>query len=444
MRVEFFGLAAGGDGVGRDENGRVVFAPYAAPGDVADVVIDQETKTFARGHILHLQTASTQRAEPPCPYFVPRHGETFTACGGCQIQHLDYAAQLKNKRILVRDALVRLGRFESTLVEEILQPCVSSPQPLSYRNKADFVVSGEQNTSGIGFFARDSHHLIDIECCPIQQDSNNAILAAVREALQRGLIEAFDPQSGRGVLRRVVARTATNGESLVSAVTTREKWTQDAEFAQWMLERISGLVGVLRREPKSESQLIVGRDWLEEEILGLKFRVRGEGFFQINSSLTPQLARTALEFLDVQPAERVLDVFCGVGLFSLAAAKQGAEVLGVEANPQAIRDAQENAKRNDLEAKFVTNDAARELKKMKPRMWNKVLVDPPRDGAAACMPELLRLQPQCIVYVSCDPATLARDLKVLCASDYELQKAVPLDMFPQTSHVETVALLARR
>jgi 23S rRNA (uracil1939-C5)-methyltransferase len=320
---------------------------------------------------------------------------------------------------------------------------VPSPHSLHYRNKADLVVSGTGSTFEIGFFARDSHHLIDIEACPIQQQSNNTLLQTVHEAVRRELVVPFDPQSGRGVLRRVVARTASNGEALLSVVTTREKWPQEQEFAAWMLEQVPNLVGVLRRQSKSAAQPVAGRDWLEEEVEGLKFRVRGEGFFQINSSLTPQLVTAALDALEVQNGDSVLDVFCGVGLFSLSAARQGASVLGIEANPQAVRDARGNAERNGLQAEFRAGDAARELKHLKSEVWHKVLIDPPREGAAECMPHLLRLQPERIVYVSCDPATLARDLKVLCAGNYRLESAVPLDMFPQTAHVETVAKLKR-
>jgi 23S rRNA (uracil1939-C5)-methyltransferase len=443
MRVEFFSIAAGGDGVGRDENNRVVFAPYAAPGDVADVVIGEASKTFARGQILHLQNASAQRIQAPCPYFVPRRNDATTACGGCQIQHLDYAAQLEAKRGLVRDALVRIGRFPSTLIEEMLRPCVPSPLPFAYRNKADFVVSARDAKFELGLFARDSHHLIDILQCPIQHELNNQILLAARGAIEQNLVEPFNPQNGRGVLRRLVVRTASNGEALLSAVTTRAQWPQAKDFAQWMQERVPQLVGVLRREPKAVAQLVAGRDWLEETVLDLTLRVTGEGFFQINTSLTPQLVETAIDALQIRADERVLDVFCGVGLFSLAVARRGAKVLGIEANPQAIRDAKANAKLNGLEADFGVGDAARELEKLRVGKWDKVLLDPPRDGAAECMPQILRLQPQRVVYVSCDPATLARDLRVLCAQDYKIEAVTPLDMFPQTAHVETVVSLER-
>lgn len=461
MIVRFSEIAAGGDGVGRDENGRVVFVPYAAPGEVAEVEIREETKSFARGRILNVLESAPDRITPFCPYFVPVVNDPATACGGCQIQHLAEPLQLDIKRRIVLDALHRVGGFAvDELDARVHQTLVA--QTWNYRNKADFVVSAhagaaegspleehaaetdtEHNGFEIGFFARHSHALIDIRECPIQQPTNNAVLQATRGAIARGLVKPFDVQSGRGVLRRLVSRTASNGDVLAVAVTTREKWPQEKEFARWMMAQVPQLKGVLRREPRGVAKVLFGRDWLEDKVLGLNLRVTGEGFFQINTSLVARLVETAMQALDPQLEERVLDLFCGVGLFALFAAQRGAQVLGIETNPQAIRDARGNAQRHNLKIDFKAGDAARELAKLEAGAWDKVLLDPPRDGARECLGEVLRLQPQRIVYVSCDAATLARDLKVLGAQ-YQLVEATPLDMFPQTAHVETVALLTRR
>jgi 23S rRNA (uracil1939-C5)-methyltransferase len=202
---------------------------------------------------------------------------------------------------------------------------------------------------------------------------------------------------------------------------------------------------VLRREPRSGARPIAGRDWLEEEVDGLKLRASGEAFFQVNTALTPALVGTALDMAQIHPGQRALDLFCGVGLFSVAMARQGATVLGIEANVGAVQDAGVNAQQNGVGGEFRAGDAARVLRRLiqeRNTDWDVVLLDPPRAGAAECLGDLMALQPQRIVYVSCDPAPLARDIKGL-RERYRLAAAVPVDLFPQTSHVETVAHLER-
>lgn len=431
MQVEFHDMD-----VGRDANGRVVFASGGLPGERAQVEIDEQNKSFARGHVVELSEVSPQRIPPPCPY--------FERCGGCDWQHCDYDGQLGAKRNHVVQTLSRIGGFERSEIEAITAPCVPSPRDFNYRNKADFVIGGRyQSGFEVGFFERASHRLVDIETCPIQIESNNALLAAARESLRRDLVSPFDAKSGRGVLRRLVARTSSEGESILVAVTTGETWPQAFQWARWMREQVPHLVGVLHRQGRDEAPVLDGRDWLEERVDGLRLRVRGDGFFQINTSITPALLQTARQMMSIEGGERAVDLFCGVGLFGLALARDGAQVLGIESSPRAIEDARHNATLNGLKAEFRVGDAARELKKLKRGEWSKVLLDPPREGAAACMPALLNLAPQTIVYVSCDVATLARDLKVLCR-DYEVREVAPLDLFPQTTHVETVARLTRR
>jgi 23S rRNA (uracil1939-C5)-methyltransferase len=211
----------------------------------------------------------------------------------------------------------------------------------------------------------------------------------------------------------LVLRTASNGDSLLIAVTTHAEWPQAMAFARRIQESVPSLVGVLRREPRSGAKLLIGRDWIEEEVAGLKLRTSGEAFFQVNTALTPTLVETALSMAQIRPGQRALDVFCGVGLFSLAMAQRGASVLGIEANAGAVRNAGFNAQQNGLGGEFRAGDAARELRRLIKEGqtgWDVVLLDPPRAGAADCLDALTTLNPQRIVYVSCDPATLARDI----------------------------------
>lgn len=411
MKVTFHAIAAGGDGVGRDENGRTVFAPYAAPGDVAHVEIVEERKTFARGHILDLQSASPQRSAPPCPYFVAERGDETTACGGCQIQHLSYAAQLDAKRALVGSALSHIGGFKSAPVEA----CVPSPLTFAYRNKAQFFV--EQGA--IGFHARHTHKVIDIARCPLLMEPLNEALAAVREIFH-----------GATPAHSFEVRVDSHG-----AIAVRVAWENGIAF-----DKKQFFAGLRKRLP---SLVDPHQAILEEEVNRLKFRVGAFDFFQVNPSLTPRLVETALELCGAGAGQRALDLYCGSGLFGVALARAGMKVTGVDRHGGL--DA--NARLNRLSANFVRGEAARFLRRVaeqnseKTAPYDLVLLDPPRAGAADCIAPLAHLRPARIVYVSCDPATLARDLKALAAQGYALKRVVPHDMFPQTSHVETIAML---
>ena len=274
----------------------------------------------------------------------------------------------------------------------------------------------------------------------MQCEPNNAALAAVRVALDRGLAPPFDAATGRGVLRRVVTRTSANGELLVTVATTAEPWPQADVFCEFLMERLPALVGVLRREPRGSAKPLAGRNWLVEEVAGMRLKTFGEAFFQVNTALTPRLLEVALAYAEVAANQKAIDLFCGVGLFALGMARAGAQVTGIEVNREAVDDAEHNARETELRADFRRESAAAALRRMAAGSCDILLLDPPREGAAECIGELLRLRPARIVYVSCDPATLARDIKAL-SPHYKLIEATPLDMFPQTAHVETVALL---
>ncbi|HEX8551175.1 MAG TPA: 23S rRNA (uracil(1939)-C(5))-methyltransferase RlmD [Abditibacteriaceae bacterium] len=431
--VSFHNLAAGGEAVGRDENNRTTFVPFAAPGDRALINVTREEKRFARGEIVELLESSEERVAPPCPYFGPNAiAQNQLPCGGCDWQHINEAAQLQSKRALVVEALRRIGRNEDA--DARVLPTIASP-PYGYRNKAVYV--GAENV--LGFHARESHNLVDVEYCLIQRDENNAILKAAREAIAQGLAPAGD--------WKLAARAASNGESLAVVISqglSPETWPRAEEFAAFMLDNVPSLVGILARAGEREPlQILAGRDWLEEEVDGLRFQVRGDGFFQINTPLAPTLFSTVLEMANVQSGDGALDLFCGVGLFGLGMARAGAEVWGLERSEAAVDSARGNATRNGLQARFLAVDVTPGMKKLPRRKWAVAVLDPPRSGAAALVPALLRLAPRRLVYVSCDPATLARDVAALGAR-YELKAAQPLDLFSQSAHVETVVLLERR
>jgi 23S rRNA (uracil1939-C5)-methyltransferase len=262
----------------------------------------------------------------------------------------------------VVQALQRIGGVGEA--ENLVSGCVPSPQPFHYRNKAEFVIAPDDGDGSsasaaqgwrAGFLAPESHHAVDITHCPIQQDKNNIFLTALREVLRAGLATPFDERCGAGAVKRVTVRTSSQGESLAVVETTDAAWPEQQEFAAALLHSLPHLVGVLRRSTtgsRTTMKTLGGRDWLEEEVRGLRLRVTGDGFFQINTALTATLVETALRLAQLQPDHRVLDLFCGVGLFTLATAQCGAIVSGIEANEAAVRAARDNAQRNGLKATF--------------------------------------------------------------------------------------------
>ena len=447
--VAFRNLAAGGETVGRDNSGQTVFAHGGAPGETAQVRITDKRKNFARGVIAQIDQVSPFRVAAPCPHFgvvstdiQQRDLRPENGCGGCAWQHIEYSMQAQSKRDVLVQALRRVAGLENA--ESLVENCLVSPHDFAYRNKADVVVAAQNGETRIGFRARESHDVVDVAQCLIQSDGNNSLLRLLREGVARKLVAPFDAQQNRGVLKRAVLRTSSRDEKLIVLETTPERWPQAAQFADFLMQNAPHLRGVLART-QSQHQILAGRDWLEEAVLDLKLRVIGGDFFQINTLATPLLLSTALELAQVQSGERVLDLYCGVGLFALALAKRGAVVTGIEYNARAIETARENAKRNGCDATFLAGDAARTLQKWRAQSGHErvdlVVLDPPRAGAKECLDEIVALAPRRIVYVSCDVATLARDVKILGARGFSLRRAVPLDLFPQTSHVETAALL---
>lgn len=612
-QVHLDALAGGGDAVGRLEDGRVVFAALGAPDEDVTLRLTEANARFTRGEILEITRAASTRIEAPCPYY-PRVGDRESGCGGCQIQHLEIGAQREIKRRFVVEALQRIGRFGDE-IETKVAPCLASPGEFFYRNKAEFAVASTRsgNAPSIGFRARGSHRVVDVARCLIQDELTNQILTALRQELS---------ENPAPILERVVVRVAS-GEALLVLETSRAAWPQERDFAARLRRAVPQIVGVLRRVPRRAARLIeddaAPREWLEEKIGDLKLRVTADGFFQVNAAAAALLVEQVRRLAQVESGTRVLDLYCGAGLFALALARNGAIVTGIESGHQAIRDARRNAKSNGLRATFFTDDAARAAQKLAaqhsvktadaaphaastrdgngnvsdsatedvarradapvliaarraavsepqnnvstrpencdfekaspdesraappperastraasdgqsrrknfpenqngalaqnfarastrssdenvtrdgdarrknslenqscasprdfecastrssdentPREENQshaenaagrdsrnekpfevIVLDPPRAGAADCLASILELRPARLVYVSCDAATLARDARVLAAGGYQLSEVVPVDLFPQTAHVECVALFREK
>ena len=424
-QVQFHALATGPEAVGRDQDGKAVFAPFCAPDERATVQIFEEKKDFARGIATEFEVLSAHRVAPPCPVFRPQTPEN--SCGGCHLQHLETAFGRELKRQNLERQLRRALRNSEFRVES----CESGAD-WNYRNKAEFRV--QKTASGateIGFYAHASHRLVSIENCLIQEPKNLETLRVARENL--ALLE-------RAQVSKILARVASSGEGFV-AFEAAQNGAILRELAEIFRENLPHLVGIGAKIGKSRGEILWGRDFLCEEVSGVRFRVAGDGFWQINAQTTPLMVAAALEFLELKNGENALDLYCGSGLFAVFMARAGASVTGIESSAQAVENARFNARENGVSARFFAGDCARLLKKER-GPFDSILLDPPRAGAKDAIPNLLRLAPQRLVYVSCDPATLARDLALLCPH-YKATRARCFDVFAQTSHLETVVALEK-
>jgi len=435
-QVTLTSLAARGQAVGK-EDGRVVFVDGGAPGDVAELEYTRVRKNHAEARIGRLVTPSAQRVTAPCP--------VFGACGGCQWQHVSEEAQRAAKRSFVVESLKRIGGIESPAVEATLTPV----PPYGYRNRVIHPIEWREGRPVAGFYRRSSHELVEAPVCAVARPEIAPVVAAALQGLTRAT--GAGGESVRHLSVRVGERT---GETLLTFVTGEAAFLGAEPFAADLVANVPGLAGVVHnRQPDAgntvfgaESRAVAGLDHVRERIRDLTFRVSATAFFQVSAPGAEALAGAVLEFLSGPKASRVLDLFCGGGLFSLVAARAGATTLGVDSAAAAIHDARVSAEWNQLpDASFRCGDgeglAEEALASFRP---DAVVVDPPRQGLARSLAErLASCAASRLAYVSCDPATLARDLKILLAGGWRPVKITPVDLFPQTFHVETIALLSR-
>ena len=439
LRIE--SLAFGGSGVGRHD-GFVVFVRGGLPGDTVRARVTKVKRGFAEGVVADLVEPSAARVEAPC-----RH---FGVCGGCRFQDLAYTAQVAEKERQVRDALVRIGRF----VEPPLEPIVPATSQFRYRNKLEYSFASGADGVELGFHrAGRWDEVIGIEECLLTTDLGNAVRLAVRDWAREERLEPYDQRSNTGYLRHLVVREGRNtGQALVVLVTAPGEHFESGY-----------LVDVLRRFPEVRSihwaindtpaeqtnlptKLLWGDDAIEEEILGLRFRVRPSAFLQTNTEMAGQLYALAREYAGLTGHENVYDLYCGTGTIGLALANAAGSVWGLEISEEAVACAIENADLNGIEnAKFFAGNVGQTVEELREEAGapDVVVVDPPRAGLAGkALRRTGALGAARIVYVSCNPTTLASDLQVLrdeCG--YELERCRPVDMFPHTPHVESVSSL---
>lgn len=435
-RIE--GYSSEGLGIARID-GQVVFVHGAVRGELCRVLVMKVLKNAAFGKVTELLEPSPERREPDCPY--------YGRCGGCDFRHLSYREELWAKRQRVQDALTRLGGSDVE-VEEIL----GAADPLYYRNKSQYPVSAGK----VGFYRARTHDVVDIEHCLIQKPQADAAAAALRDYMRDFAVPSYDEKTGRGLLRHLYVRTNRRGESLVCVLANGERLPHEEELVGRLRRAVPDCVGVVLGVNTRRGNTILGEryrtlwgaDTLEDELCGLTFRLSVPSFYQVNRDQAEVLYRKAVEYAGLTGGELVVDLYCGAGTITQVMAGGAGRVIGAEIVPEAIEDARENARRNGIEnVEFFCGDAAQLAADFAGRGLRPdvICVDPPRKGLA---PEVIaaaaQMAPQRVVYVSCDPGTLGRDVKRFAEYGYRVQRAAACDLFPGTRHVETVCLLVLR
>ena len=434
-----------GEGIGKID-GYTLFVKDTVIGDTAEVKIMKAKKNYAYARLMRLITPSDRRTDPVCPY--------ARQCGGCQIQELKYEEQLRFKEEKIRENLTRIGGFS----EVPMEPIIGMENPYHYRNKAQFPVGTDKNGNLItGFYAGRTHTIIHNTRCYLGAEQNEEILNCVLEYMRENKISAYNETTGQGLVRHILIRCGfKTGEWMVCLVINGRRLPAAEKLAE-KLCRIKGMTSITYSVNMERTNVIMGKEirpvwgknYITDYIGEIQYQISPLSFFQVNPVQTERLYGTALEYAGLTGKETVWDLYCGIGTISLFLAQKAKMVYGVEIIPQAIEDAERNAGINGIEnAQFFVGKAEEVL----PEKYEKegvhadvIVVDPPRKGCdEALIRTMVEMQPEKIVYVSCDPATLARDLKRICEGGYEIRRVRGVDMFPETVHVETVVLLSHK
>ena len=438
-----------GEGIGHVQ-GMTVFIKDAVVGDLAEVKIVKVKKNIAYGRLMKLITPSPYRVEPVC--------DKAKRCGGCTMQQVSYEQQLEYKWNKVKNCLQRIGKMEN--VEAIMEkPAYGMNNPFHYRNKAQFPVGRDKNDDVvIGFYAGRSHDIIDTESCAIGASVNDQIVAIVRSFIEDNHISTYDEETGRGLVRHILIRVGFTTKEIMVCLVTNGNKLPHSEILIDELVKVDGMTSICLNVNKEDTNRILGdkcitlwgQSYITDYIGDIKYQISPLSFYQVNPVQTNVLYNKALEYADLSGDETVWDMYCGIGTISLFLAQKAKKVYGVEIVPQAIDDARHNAEINGItNAEFFVGKA----EEVVPDIYKKggdgshadvVVVDPPRKGCdQVLLDTLVHMAPERIVYVSCDPATLARDVKILQEKGYEAKKVAVVDQFCHSGHVETVVLLSQ-
>lgn len=447
-------IGVNGEGIGKID-GYTLFVKDAVIGDRIEAKITKAKKNYGYARLMKILEPSVNRVEAKCP--VARQ------CGGCQIQELSYEKQLEFKEKKVRGNLERIGGFSSEMLQEVMEPVCGMEHPFYYRNKAQFPFGMDKEGNIItGFYAGRTHQIIPNTECSLGVKQNKEILDVVVDFMNTYHVTAYNEVTGKGLLRHVLIRYGfRTGEIMVCFVINGDKIPHSEKLVEKLM-KIPEMTSITLNVNKERTNVILGREikvlwgqsYITDYIGNVKYQISPVSFYQVNPVQTEKLYGLTLEYADLQGKETVWDLYCGIGTISLFLAQKAEKVYGVEIIPQAIEDAKLNAKINQIEnAEFYVGKAEEVLPEYYAEYEKKygekahadvIVVDPPRKGCEeSLLQTMVDMEPERIVYVSCDSATLARDLKFLCGNGYGIQKVRPVDMFPHTVHIETVCLLSK-
>lgn len=440
--INIHGLGHRGEGVGR-YNDFTIFVDQAIPGDWIETRIIKVKNSYAIGRLKRVINPSPHRVDPPCPI--------ADQCGGCQIQQMDYQKQLEYKTQLVRDNMERIGKIEGV----VIHPTIGMADPWNYRNKAQYPLGWEGGVQ-LGFYAKGSHRIIETDRCLIQHPVKDRITAIIKNFISQHQIPVYKEENHSGLLRHIVTKVGfSTNEIMVILVINGKSLPHQEDLIRRLTSGVEGIKSIYLNINRGktntilggENILLYGKKYITDFIGNIQFRISPLSFFQVNPVQTRVLYEKALEYADLHGDELVYDAYCGIGTISLFLAQRAKKVIGVEVVEQAIEDARVNARINGIENVEFYVGAAEEII---PQLYQQgkvadvVVVDPPRKGCdRTLLDTIIQMSPKRIVYVSCNPSTLARDLNYLEQGSYKTKEIQPVDMFPHTVHVECVTLMSR-
>lgn len=439
---EITGITSQGLGVARFED-RAVFVKGAIPGEHCEIKIVKVGKTAVYGRLERILTPSSHRMAPICPH--------FGLCGGCDLMHMDYPFEAQLKRQRVYDVLQRIGGVNPGEL-----PITPAPTDQGYRNKAQFPVAMTEQGPAAGFFRARTHQLIPVTDCYIQPPEAHQIAQAVLAWMEKYHILPYDEATGKGYVRHIFVRKAVvTGELMACIIASAQELPKRKQLVEQIRAAVPDITTVVHNVNTRPGNAILGdtyhtlygNGYIEDRLCGLTFRLSPASFYQVNHQQAQVLYEKAIAMADLHGTETVLDLYCGTGTITLAMSRGAGQVIGVEVVPQAIEDAKDNARRNQIEnARFFCADAGKAALQLAAEgiRPDVITVDPPRKGISQDVIDAIdAMNPDRLVYVSCDPATLARDVKLLAEKGYRYQRGEAVDLFPRTKHVETVVLLSR-
>ncbi|WP_078429201.1 23S rRNA (uracil(1939)-C(5))-methyltransferase RlmD [Alkalihalobacterium alkalinitrilicum] len=437
-------LGINGEGVGFFKR-KIVFVPGALPGEVVVAEVTKVNPKFAEAKVKKIRKPSPDRVNPPCP--------VYDKCGGCQLQHLSYEGQLREKKDIVRQAFERHTRLDPNKLP--LQDTIGMEDPWNYRNKSQLQVGKQKEKVLAGLYGMNSHELIDISECMIQHPMTNTVTQQVKSILEDLNIPIYNEKKHKGIIRTIVTRVAfATGQIQLVLITTQQDIPKKDLLIDEIKRRLPEVTSILQNVNGKKTSLIFGEETIHlageeviQETLGdVSFELSARAFFQLNPLQTVKLYDEVKKAAQLTGSEKVVDAYCGVGTIGMWVAKDAGEVRGMDIIAEAIDDANANAKKHDINnAHYVVGKAEKWLPKWVKEGWKPdvVIVDPPRTGCDdALLRTIIEVKPKKMVYVSCNPSTLAKDVNQLMRAGFKLKLVQPVDMFPHTSHIENVALLS--